>query len=46
MLDMVGFATMSTDTGHNSSQNDATWTGNVEEMIDLYATHPGVPYVF
>lgn len=30
-----GFATMSTDTGHNSTQNDATWTGNDEEMIDF-----------
>ncbi len=27
---------MSTDTGHNSTQNDATWTGNIEQMIDLY----------
>ena len=26
---------MSTDTGHNSTQNDATWTGNAEEMIDF-----------
>jgi feruloyl esterase len=30
-----GFATMSTDTGHNSTQNDAIWTGNAEQMIDL-----------
>ncbi|KAF8855533.1 tannase-domain-containing protein [Acephala macrosclerotiorum] len=30
-----GFATMSTDTRHNSTQNDATWTGNPEEMIDF-----------
>lgn len=32
---LLGFASMSTDTGHNSTQNDASWTGNVEEMIDL-----------
>jgi hypothetical protein len=31
---------MSTDTGHNSTQNDATWTGNVEQMIDLQVTFP------
>lgn len=29
---------MSTDTGHNSTQNDATWTGNDEEMVDLYVS--------
>ncbi|RDW77522.1 hypothetical protein BP6252_05575 [Coleophoma cylindrospora] len=30
-----GFATMSTDTGHNSTQNDATWTNNTAAMIDF-----------
>lgn len=30
-----GFATMSTDTGHNSTQNDAIWTGNAQKMIDF-----------
>lgn len=35
-----GFATMSTDTGHNSTQNDASWTGHANEMIDLYSPLP------
>lgn len=35
MLCALGFATMSTDGGHNSTQNDATWTGNEQQMIDL-----------
>jgi hypothetical protein len=38
-----GFATMSTDTGHNSTQNDASWTGNAEQMIDLYVRFHSCP---
>ncbi|KUJ12218.1 tannase and feruloyl esterase [Mollisia scopiformis] len=34
-----GFATMSTNTSHNSTQNDASWTGNAEEMIDFSSGH-------
>ena len=30
-----GFATMSTDTGHNSTQNDATWSGDHQKIIDF-----------
>lgn len=34
---------MSTDTGHNSTQNDASWTGNANEMIDLYLLPRALP---
>lgn len=30
-----GFASMSTDTGHNSTAEDATWSGNPEQMVDF-----------